>query len=241
MLRAKRYSTHLHSRSTSPTKPKVSSQTESIMEDSNVVEANKENEPSQRLSGTTIAETASNPMAPQVNDDRGLLSSKAQSSLAASSFHATGFLPQFDGAGRAQTSNVHQQQALPSLQRAAKVNQPQASISDVRTSTSDLSDQTTRSKTNGSQSQQQARPFFGLDGSGDEPPPCDDRALSREEKGKDKETQTQGLTEEEYVRQRPDPNNQEHFKEVDQFFSKVAKEENQYITEWQEQRDTQGK
>lgn len=146
MLRGSRYTHHRNSGSVSPTKRKMLSRPQSLGGEEDDMEANKENAPSERLSGATIIEGGSDSTSLQVDNHARVLPSKAQSSLASSSFQAMGFLPQFDGAGRAQTSNVHQQHGISSLPRAAKVNLPRASTSSDHTSTPDPGPQITPSK-----------------------------------------------------------------------------------------------
>ena len=163
------------------------------------MEANKENAPSQRLSGVTIIESGSDSTSLQVDNHDRVLPSKAQSSLASSSFQAMGFLPQFDGAGRAQTSNVHQQHGIPSLPRAAKVNLPRASTSSDHSSTLGPGTQITPSAAVAPQSPHKSKSRFDLDVSAGEPPESGKEVFARKEKAKGKGTAPEILTKPEYI------------------------------------------
>ncbi|KAL9124983.1 MAG: hypothetical protein Q9217_005752 [Psora testacea] len=84
-------------------------------------QANKENT---LIEATIEGSTTDNRITTKGFTRDGLLAGKARSSLAASVYHASGYLPQYDGAGRAQTSTLHQQNGNQSSYRQARVNLP---------------------------------------------------------------------------------------------------------------------
>ncbi|KAG8527750.1 uncharacterized protein KY384_007904 [Bacidia gigantensis] len=188
--------------------------------------SNKENEAGQLLNPTAPKISSLETMSLPISEHHGLLPSKAASSLASSSYHASGFLPQYDGAGKSQTSNVHQQHGASTSHRQAKVNLPSSSsYESAVTPLGEISHNQVRGSLS-SQSKQTLRisrpPVpFGFDGSADE---LSGTAVNDNQSKPNPSTAAQ-ITEADYLQRRADPNNDQHYKEVDAFFNKIAEEE----------------
>lgn len=153
--------------------------------------------------------------------------SKAQSSLASSSYQAQGYLPQFCGAGKAYTASLcgdRIDQAPPSTVR---VNLP------PHTSYEGNSNKTERGSyqayqgadVHGVSTKYHAPITFGFDGGADAPPAKTAMANSINDPNFD----YKGVSAADYEIQRPDPDSAWHQGEVEDFFQDLAKEENAEI------------
>lgn len=168
---------------------------------------------------------------------RGPAAGKAASSLAASGYHATGFLPQYDGAGRAHTSTIHQQHGVPASHRQARVNLPQEGSYADRPIPLDARSHTANCDPGFFQSQQTSvsSKTFGYDGSADDVPWGDITAETAyayndpHGKGKQKEFDSMGVTKEDFNHQRPDHKNAWHRGQVTDLFNEIAEEEDTYM------------
>ncbi|KAL9099635.1 MAG: hypothetical protein Q9163_004894 [Psora crenata] len=127
MLKSPRFSSgHLHTPSavTSYSKSYEVSRLTMLQQKREDIQANKENTCNETsLEGETSGSGIPGKGVP-IDDHNGLLSGKARSSLAAAIYHASGVLPQYDGAGRAHTSTIHQQKGNQCAHRQARVNLP---------------------------------------------------------------------------------------------------------------------
>ena len=230
MLKGARYSSNkVGLNKMSPTKVSSTSGPMASEDSGPGSESNKENTPAPNLSGTTFTDKSTEFEPLPISDHHGLLAGKAPSSLAASTFHASAFLPQYDGAVRAQASSLKQQHGLGASQPKAKVNLPQgSSYSEPK---SPLGTRSHNIVSSSNSNQRSWSSSFGLDGSGDEPPKQDDglRNTGNAAKGKQKEFDTRGLTEADFAQHRPDVKNMEHYQEVNKFFDDIHDQEQEYM------------
>ena len=197
------------------------------------MEAKKENTSVQRYDSAVLKDSHSNLNRLAINDHDGLLAGKAASSLASSAYHASGYLPQYDGAGKAHTSTVHQQHGVPISHRQAKVNLPHRSSYDEHPSLGGTRNGRASFDSNSSydkRSHWTATPF-GLDGSGESPSKNEGPTGAPKDKGKgkQKEFDTMGVTRADFDQQRADPNNAWHHGQVTDLFNEIAEEENAYM------------
>ena len=95
--------------------------------------------------------------------------SKAQSSLASSTYQAHGYLPQFEGAGKAHTSSVYRDQGIQPLPHVRLPSE--ASYSQKKHATGTSSDQIHDSNSNNAPTPYHNSVYFGYDGGRDSPPP----------------------------------------------------------------------
>ena len=200
------------------------------------MEANKENAADKRSSATVLHDSLSSHNRLPYTDRYKALAGKAASSLAASAYHANGYLPQYDGAGRAQTSNVHQQHGVPVAHRQAKVNLPQCSSYGNRESSQNASSSSTslNSRPTCNKGADLSSMSFGLDGSGDATSKSEDSSSALDTnsgkwKRKQKVFDTMGVTKADFDQQRADPHNAEHHSKVTDLFNEIAEEEATYI------------
>ena len=198
--------------------------------------ANKENTLTQADYRMAHGMRDSEPKSLPIADHNGLLATKASSSLASSAFHASGILPQYDGAGRSHTSHLRHQHCASLPHRQAKVNLPSGTIYEDRAPPLDAM---SRDLSNGPQPQQsqqtlrRSRPSasFGLDGSADYTPETTSTssAAGKGTENNDKFGDEKPVTEADFLQSRPKPSDPEHFKEVDRFFANIAQNEQEHI------------
>ena len=238
MLKGPRYSTIQPFSKTSQHKTNIKPNKDIAVKDTFLdMEANKENATAEPHSAKVLYDSLSNHNRLSSTDRSQALVGKAPSSLAASAYHANGYLPQYDGAGKAKTSTVHQQHGVPVAHRQAKVNLPQRSSYDNQPSSQDTRSYPASSNSHPSSYNRDAdwrSISFGLDGSGDAPsksentlPTSDNN--SSEWKGKQKGFDTKGVTKADFDLQRADPHNPEHHSKVTGLFNKIAEEEAAYM------------
>ena len=197
------------------------------------LEANKENNFADIITNATMQDSnlTANEFA------RGPVAGKAASSLAASGYHATGFLPQYDGAGRAHTSTMHQQHGVPASHRQARVNLPQeGSYADRPAPLGARSHNANRDpRSLPNQDPSASSRTFGYDGSADDAPWADNTAETAygynnpNTSGQQKEFDTMGVTKEDFNHQRPDHKNAWHQGQVTDLFREIAEEEDSYM------------
>lgn len=167
---------------------------------------------------------------PLARTNPNLAVNKAQSSLASSTYQAHGYLPQFDGAGKAHTSSVYREQGIQPL--------PQVRLpSEALYSDGKHAAETSSHQMHGPSAYTGATTYhnpvnFGYDGGRDSPPPRNKDAP------KDKQSSrpafdTMGVTLADYDTQREDTNNAWHHGAVEDFFQDLREQELQTIASHQ--------
>ena len=161
---------------------------------------------------------------PTPQDPLSTATSKALSSMAATNYHAQGYLPSYGGAGKAQAASVYRHQTHAVSTRRPRVHLPLASS---HTQSSDFSDQTKQQRSHDHSSQQGTTSrympiMFGYDGS--EEPATDDKHdlsqenRSQEEKGGERSADRKEVTTADFDNHRPDHDNEWHRGAVNDFF-----------------------
>ena len=150
---------------------------------------------------------------------------KAQSSLASSTYQAHGYLPQFDGAGKAQTSSVYREQGI---QPVPHVHLPSEALYSDKQSPADTSNH----QVNGPSAYTASTTYhnsvnFGYDGGRDSPPL---KSPNTPHDPKDKQPSqpifdTMGVTLEDFDNQRESTNNRWHQGNVKDFFQDLREQE----------------
>ncbi len=157
--------------------------------------------------------------------------SKAQSSLASSTYQAHGYLPQFDGAGKAHTSSVYREQGIHPLPQvrlpsealyAERKHAAEASCNQVHGSIPYTNSTTYHNPVN-----------FGYDGGRDSPPPKKTSNVPEDQQSNLPAFDLMGVTLADYENQRGDTNNAWHHGAVDDFFQDLRKQESQTIASHQ--------
>ena len=175
-----------------------------------------ENRPS---SSTSSARAASN-----------IAVSKAQSSLASSTYQAHAHLPQYEGAGKARTSSVYREQGNQPLPH---VRLPSEDSYIDREYTSKASYIPTQGPSASTASTTYHNPVnFGYDGGRDSPPPKA-TANSKDQQSTNTEFDLMGVTLADYEHQRGDTNNAWHHGAVDDFFQDLREQELETIASHQ--------
>ena len=160
--------------------------------------------------------------------------SKAQSSLASSTYQAHGFLPQFDGAGKAHTSSVYREKGIQPL--------PQVRLpSEDSYGDKEHANETSIDRPHGPGAHPASTTYhnpvsFGYDGGRDSPPfkttnPQPNQKSSR------LPFDLMGVTLADYENQRGDTNNAWHHGAVDDFFNNVREQELRTIASRQRAND----
>lgn len=155
---------------------------------------------------------------------------KAQSSLASSTYQAHGYLPQFDGAGKAHTSTVYREQGI---QPVPQVRLPSEALYGDRQPAAQISSNQIHGLSAYTASTTYHSPVnFGYDGGRDSPPP------KTENVPKDKQSSRpafdlMGVTPADYDNQRQDTNNAWHHGAVEDFFQDLSEQELQTIASHQ--------
>lgn len=150
--------------------------------------------------------------------------SKSVSSLASSSYHAKGYLPPYEGAGKAHASSI--------LHSSGRVNDGQSPLhDDVNEAISKL-DMTSTCPEPAQDAGLAARPApIGLDGSGDAPDsPASQSSEQKASNQKKPVFDTMGVTRADFDIRRPDHMNPEHQAAVNEFFRDLHKREMKKIT-----------
>ena len=158
---------------------------------------------------------------------------KAQSSLASSPYQAHGHLPQFDGAGKAQTSSVYREQGIQPLPH---VHLPSETSYSDKKSPGDTSDH----RVNGPSAYTASSTYhssvnFGYDGGRDSPPlknpntPKDPKDKQPSKPAFD----TMGVTQADFDKQRESTNNAWHQGNVKDFFQDLREKERLIIAHHQ--------
>ena len=141
--------------------------------------------------------------------------SKAQSSLASSTYQAHAHLPQFEGAGKAHASSVYRGQGT---QRFTQVRLPSEDSYTDRQYTTETSSNRTHSPSTRAASTTYRNPVnFGYDGGRDSPPPKA-TVNSKDQQSTRPAFDSMGVTLADYENQRGDTNNAWHHGAVDDFF-----------------------
>ena len=160
------------------------------------------------------------------------VATKASSSLAASSFQARGYLPPYEGAGKAHTSSLYRQYGHLSPPNQPRVNLGNRIINnhEVRNKLASLIQDIGQHREFSTSSEYNAFPY-AVDGSGDLP---EENAGRTEDKSKGKEPASaafdnKGVTKADFDTRRPDHNNPEHHEAVNQFFRDLHAEEVQHM------------
>ena len=160
--------------------------------------------------------------------------SKALSSMAATNYHAQGYLPSYGGASKAQAASVYRHQTNAASTRRPRVNLPLASS---HNQSSEFNDQTKQRKSHDRSSQGTTSRYmpliFGYDGS--EEPATDDKhdlsqeKNSQEEKGGDGSTDRKEVTTADFDNHRPDHDNEWHRGAVNDFFRDLHEKEVKFM------------
>ena len=153
---------------------------------------------------------------------------KAQSSLASSPYQAHGHLPQFDGAGKAQTSSVYREQGVQPLPH---VHLPSETSYSDKQSPGDTSDH----RVNGPSAHTASTTYhssvnFGYDGGRDSPPLKNPNTPKDPKDPKDKQPSQpafdmMGVTQADFNKQRESTNNAWHQGNVKDFFQDLREKE----------------
>ena len=159
-----------------------------------------------------------------------LAASKAQSSLASSTYQAHGYLPQFDGAGKAHTSSVYREKGIQPL--------PQVRLpSEDFYGNKEHTIQTSIEQNHGPSAHPALATYhnpvsFGYDGGRDSPP---FKAPHTQTDGQSSHLafDFMGVTLDDYENQRGDTNNAWHHGTVDDFFNNVREKELRVIASHQ--------
>ena len=195
---------------------------------------NKANTPSHKYGETGTVSSGpypnSRPASSASRINPNLAVSKAQSSLASSTYQAHGHLPPFDGAGRAHTSSMYREQRN---QQLPQVRLPsEDSYNDRQHTTEASSDQN-----QGPGARILSRVYhnqvnFGYDGGRDSPPPTT-AANSKDQQSTRPAFNYMGVTLADYENQRGDTNNAWHHGAVDDFFDDLRGRELETIASHQ--------
>lgn len=175
--------------------------------------------------------------------------SKSNSSLASSTYQARGYLPPYEGAGRAHTSTIFHQHGC-GLQLSPRVNLPQTpsrgGINELNFPDLDTKQKPKYQLLGGGHD---AYNSFGLDGNAEAP----SKSVSQATKGDDSRAQdsaaaataaafdTKGVTQDDFDTRRADPNNPAHHTAVDDFFRDLHRDEVKKIRALQKKNEKKGR
>lgn len=147
---------------------------------------------------------------------------KAQSSLASSTYQAHGYLPQFDGAGRAHTSSVYREQGIQPL---PQVRLPSEASYGDRQYTAENSRHQIPGPSAYTASTTYRNPVnFGYDGGRDSPPPKTTN-VPKDQQSTRPAFDYMGVTLADYDNNREDPNSTWHHGRVEDFFQGLREQE----------------
>ena len=168
---------------------------------------------------------------PIADEHHSLLPSKARSSLAASLYHASGYLPQYDGVGKAHTSTIHQQNGNQYSHRQARVNLPSSSSYEYSSVPLSHRIQDVDSVVTPSDRKKLSR-SFGLDGFNGSPSKKKGSVSKTDTKrphAAKEAFDTMGVTPADFNEQRPDHKNAWHIGQVNDLFEEIAEQEAEYM------------
>ena len=148
--------------------------------------------------------------------------SKAQSSLASSTFQAHGYLPQFDGAGKAHASSVYRGQGIQTLPQVRLPSE--ASYSDRQHTAEASCNQINGPSARTASTTYHSPVVFGYDGGRDSPPPKT-TVNPKGQQSAHPSFDSKGVTLADYENQRGDTNNAWHHGAVDDFFQDLHERE----------------
>lgn len=165
--------------------------------------------------------------------------SKAPSSLASSSYQAHGYLPQFDGAGRAHAASLHQHQGNEPPSQQVRVSLPSSTsyAGSQKASTPSAYQDHCDPSTNNPTAAYLTPVTFGYDGGSDAKPSCDNDA-SKTGSQSHPNFDYKGVTAADYEIQRESPDNEWHRGEVEDYFQEKAAEEHQKMASAQQSSST---
>ena len=147
---------------------------------------------------------------------------KAQSSLASSTYQAHGYLPQFDGAGKAHTSSVYREQGIQPL---PQVRLPSEILFGDRQHTAEASSRQIQGPSAHTASTTYHNSVnFGYDGGRDSPPPKTTNA-PKDQQSTRSAFDYMGVTLADFDNKREDTNNAWHHGAVDDFFQDLREQE----------------
>ena len=148
--------------------------------------------------------------------------SKAQSSLASSTYQAHGYLPQFDGAGKAHTSSVYREKGMQPL---PQVRLPSEDFYGDKEHANETSiDQSYGPSAHPASTTYHNAVSFGYDG-GRDSPPLKTKNTQIDQQSSRSAFDFMGVTPGDYEHQRGDTNNAWHHGAVDDFFDNVREQE----------------
>lgn len=155
---------------------------------------------------------------------------KAQSSLASSNYQAHGYLPQFDGAGKAHTSSVYREQGMQPL---PQVRLPSEALYSARQPAAEASSNQIHGSSAYTASTTYHSPVnFGYDGGRDSPPPKT-KSIPKDKQSSHPAFDSMVVTLADYDNQRQDTNNAWHHGAVEDFFQDLREQELQTIASHQ--------
>ena len=155
---------------------------------------------------------------------------KAQSSLASSTYQAHGYLPQFDGAGRAHTSSVYREQGIQPL---PQVRLPSEASYCDRQHTAETSRHQIPGPSAYTASTTYRNPVnFGYDGGRDSPPPKTTN-VPKDQQSTRPAFDYMGVTLADYDNNREDADNTWHHGRVEDFFQDLREQELKIIASHQ--------
>ena len=147
---------------------------------------------------------------------------KAQSSLASATYQAHGYLPQFDGAGKAHTSSLYREQGIQPL---PQVRLPSEALYSDRQHTAETSSHQNHGPSAYTASTTYHNSVnFGYDGGRDSPPAKTTNA-PKDQQSTHPAFDYMGLTLADYDNQRGDTNNAWHHGAVEDFFQDLREQE----------------
>lgn len=148
--------------------------------------------------------------------------SKAQSSLASSTYQAHGYLPQFDGAGKAHASSLYRGQGIQPLPQVRLPSE--ASYSGRQHITEASSNRVNGPSARTASTTYHSPVVFGYDGGRDSPPP-NTTVSPKDQQSAHPSFDFKGVTLADYENQRADTNNAWHHGAVDDFFQDLHERE----------------
>ncbi len=160
--------------------------------------------------------------APLARSNPNLAVGKAQSSLASSTYQAHGYLPQFDGAGKAHTSSVYREQGIQPLPQVRLPSE--ISYGDRQYSTETSSHQIQGPGAYTASTTYHSSVNFGYDGGRDSPPPKTTNS-PKDQQSTRSAFNFLGVTQADFDNKREDTNNAWHHGAVEDFFQHLREKE----------------
>ena len=168
------------------------------------------------------ANSRSSSSVPLAKNNPNLAVGKAQSSLASSTYQAHGYLPQFDGAGKAHTSSVYREQGIQPL--------PQVRLpSEISYGDRQYTAETSSHQIQGPNAYTASTTFhdsvnFGYDGGRDSPPPKTTN-VPKDQQSTRPAFDSMGVTLADFDNKHEDTNNAWHHGAVEDFFQDLREKE----------------